>query len=70
LDLVVVPGLAFTTTGKRLGRGKGYYDSFLEKCGAVQERPPYTIALSFSGQILESIPTDTHDFVIDAVITP
>jgi 5-formyltetrahydrofolate cyclo-ligase len=70
LDLVIVPGLAFTTNGHRLGRGKGYYDSFLKKCSGVQERPPYTIALAFNEQIVPSIPVDTHDFVIDAVVTP
>jgi 5-formyltetrahydrofolate cyclo-ligase len=70
LDLVLVPGLAFSLSGKRLGRGKGYYDTFLQTCSSVQDRPPYTIALSFSEQIIESVPTDNHDYVINAVITP
>ncbi|XP_059478675.1 5-formyltetrahydrofolate cyclo-ligase [Neocloeon triangulifer] len=70
LDLIIVPGLAFTISGQRLGRGKGYYDTFLKRCTSIQKDPPDTIALSFTEQIVESIPTEGHDFIIDSVIIP
>ena len=34
LDLVVVPGVAFDSLGRRCGRGGGYYDAFFEACAA------------------------------------
>lgn len=67
LDLMLVPGMAFTTGGHRLGRGKGYYDTYLAKAKS-QGLNPKTIALAFDEQILHDIPCDAHDFLIDSVI--
>ena len=71
LDLILVPGLAFTRSGHRLGRGKGYYDTFLMKHKAMHaatHRPLTTIALAFREQIYDEIPTVEHDFTIDLVL--
>ncbi|XP_023710447.1 5-formyltetrahydrofolate cyclo-ligase isoform X2 [Cryptotermes secundus] len=68
LDLVLVPGLAFTVNGRRLGRGKGYYDTFLNRCRATQATPPFTVGLAFSQQIVADIPTDKNDACIDLVL--
>lgn len=68
LDLILVPGLAFTAKGDRCGRGKGYYDKFLNDCAQRQAKPPVTVALAFSQQILENVPTDSHDHVVDIVL--
>ena len=68
LDVMLIPGMAFTRNGKRLGRGKGYYDTYLLKANNTIKKPPVTIALAFKEQILEAIPTETHDFVIDKVL--
>lgn len=61
-DFLVVPGLAFTLNGQRLGRGKGHYDKYLNiHC-------PYTVGLAFSWQLLDDVPTEPHDVKIDQII--
>ena len=65
LDLVIVPGVAFTQQGYRLGRGGGYYDRFLCKL----EEHTYSIALAFEMQIIEKIPLDENDIPVDCIIT-
>lgn len=69
LDLVIVPGLAFSKTGDRMGRGKGYYDRFLSICRA-KNKNLFTVALAFKEQIVENIPTEPHDTKIDLVLFP
>lgn len=68
LDFVVVPGLAFTVKGHRLGRGKGYYDVFLDKCRKIQSTPPITVALAFSQQVVPYVPSDKDDISVDHVL--
>mgnify|MGYP001767281905 CR=1 FL=1 len=64
IDLVIVPGVAFTKDGKRLGRGKGFYDRFLSKLPI--EIP--SIGLGFKCQILPDLPTAKYDVNIQKVI--
>lgn len=64
LDLIVVPGMAFDRKGHRLGRGKGYYDRFLIKYPEVK-----TIGICFSFQLLDEVPAEPHDQVIDEIIS-
>ena len=68
LDLIVVPGLGFTEEGARLGRGKGYYDTYITKCKGLELKAPVTVALAFSVQICETIPVSEHDMIIDHVL--
>jgi len=69
LDLVLVPGMAFTAQGDRLGRGKGYYDTYLSAQRTAHPlSPPATLALAFRQQLLPSIPTDATDFRIQHVL--
>ena len=65
LDLVIVPGVAFTQQGHRLGRGGGYYDRFLKKLS----RQAYSVGLAFEMQIIEEIPLEETDMPVDCIIT-
>lgn len=62
-DLVLVPGLAFTEAGERLGYGGGYYDRFLPLCTHAQ-----IAAAAFAEQMLPHVPTDEHDVAIPHII--
>ena len=63
LDVVIVPGLAFTKRGDRIGYGKGFFDRFLRKTSA------FKIGLCLDEFLLEKIPTESGDEKVDAVIT-
>ena len=64
-DVVLVPGLAFTRTGERLGQGGGWYDRFLPRV-----RPGCTaIGLAFDEQVVAELPTEPHDRRLDALVT-
>lgn len=64
IDLVIVPGVGFTTDGCRLGRGKGYYDRLLS--GATC----YKIGVCFNCQIEPTIgeTAEPHDVMMDCVL--
>jgi len=64
LGLVVVPGLAFDRKGNRLGRGKGYYDRFLNTLPG--DTP--IIGLAFDFQILPCIPVLAHDISVKKLL--
>lgn len=64
VDLAVVPGLAFTPDGWRLGRGGGYYDRLLAALGAVR------CGVARDEQMLDRLPVETHDVRLDVVVTP
>ncbi len=65
IDLVVVPGLAFDRSGRRLGRGAGYYDRFLaESCAGTP-----TVGLAFDFQVVDALPFEPHDQAVSFVIS-
>lgn len=73
VGLCVVPGVAFTRDGLRLGHGRGYYDRYLhewdeerQRCGMVGRVP--TVALALTCQMVEQLPVLGHDRRIDHVI--
>ena len=51
LDLVVLPGVAFDRGCRRLGQGRGYYDTFLETASGAHALPPRTIGLGLQEQL-------------------
>ena len=65
IDVVIIPGVAFTRDGKRLGRGKGYYDRFLPKLSTA-----YRIGVCYDFQLSDTLPTESYDQKMDLVISP
>lgn len=65
LDLVVVPGIGFTAGGERLGQGGGFYDRLL----GAPERRALAVGFAFALQVVDGIPTEAHDVVLDAIVT-
>lgn len=64
-DVVLVPGLAFTADGERLGQGGGWYDRFLTDVRS----DCVAIGVGFHEQILAGLPTEPHDVRLDGVVT-
>ena len=65
VDLILVPGLAFTPGGHRLGRGAGFYDRLLERCTSRQR----TLGVCLHHRLLPELPTEAHDQRVERVIT-
>lgn len=65
IDLVLVPGLAFSKNRQRLGRGGGFFDRLL----SVQAKNAFKLGICFSFQVVDALPTEEHDVVVDALAT-
>ncbi|MEM8874795.1 MAG: 5-formyltetrahydrofolate cyclo-ligase [Planctomycetota bacterium] len=66
IDLLIVPGLGFTPCGKRIGRGGGFYDRFLTPDTFFGTK----LGVCFDCQLVEALPTQSHDITLDLVATP
>ena len=64
IDVIIVPGVAFTEGGKRCGRGKGYYDKYLSREGFRAVK----VGVCYKEQLVEDIPNEPHDIVMDYMI--
>ncbi len=64
INIAIIPGVAFDKNGVRLGRGKGYYDRLLCQCNVIK------VGICYDFQLLEKLPSDSHDIPMDIVITP
>lgn len=61
----IVPGLAFTKDGKRLGYGGGWYDRLL----AATAKNALKIGVAHEFQIVDDLPSEQHDILLDRVVT-
>lgn len=63
LDGFLVPGLAFSKKGERVGRGKGFYDRTLSKVSGLK------VGVCYSHQLFTELPTEGHDVRMDVVVS-
>lgn len=64
IDLAIIPGRMFDRQLNRLGRGKAYYDRLLTKLSS------YLVGVCYPFQLINEVPTESHDFPMDCIITP
>jgi len=65
IDLVIVPGLGFTSDGHRIGRGMGFYDRFL----ALPDFLGLSCGLAYDEQIVPTLPVLDHDMPLSMLVT-
>ncbi len=66
LDIVLVPGRAFTRDGVRMGRGGGHYDRFLQGAWAVRAAK---VALALECQLIDARIREAHDVRMSWIVT-
>lgn len=64
LGLILVPGVAFDLHGRRLGRGRGFYDRLLPEIRGVK------CGVAFDEQMVDTVPAGRLDMRMDFVLTP
>lgn len=64
VDCLVLPGVAFSEEGHRLGRGGGHYDATLSTMPRAAR-----VGVAFDVQIVPALPREPHDAALDAVVT-
>ena len=64
IDVMVVPGVAFSSCGCRMGRGKGFYDKYMSQASFSA----YKIGVCYAEQLSEALPCEEHDVKVDEVI--
>ena len=66
-SIIIVPLVAFSLTGYRLGYGGGYYDRYIEK--NLDNQNLIKIGLGFSFQKYDKLPNENHDQKLDWILT-
>ena len=64
LGLILVPGVAFDLHGRRLGRGRGYYDRLLPETHGIK------CGVAFDEQMVDAVPAGRLDVRMDFILTP
>lgn len=83
--MILMPGVAFSRNGGRLGHGMGYYDKFLSECfiknphrhsnekqsidEKISQKKTILLGLALAEQIVDEVPLETTDVLLDAVVT-
>tara|TARA_B100000029_G_scaffold336759_1_gene328886 strand:- start:49 stop:549 length:501 start_codon:yes stop_codon:yes gene_type:complete len=62
-DVILVPSIGLDDKGNRIGYGYGFYDNYLTKNDSIK------IALTYSKQIVKSIPTSEYDVKMDWIVS-
>jgi 5-formyltetrahydrofolate cyclo-ligase len=65
-DVVAVPGVAFDAAGRRLGRGRAYYDRTFPPGAAGG---PWLVGVGYAFQVVDRVPAAPHDRRVEAVLT-
>ncbi len=68
IDLVLLPLVAFDSSGNRLGMGGGFYDATFAHLRKCAQRPKF-IGLAYQQQRVEPLPSDPWDLPLDGVCT-
>ena len=68
VGVIVVPALAATAAGQRLGQGGGYYDTLLSVRSRLPRGGPLCVAVVGADELLAELPVATHDVSVDAVV--
>ena len=68
LDIVIVPAVVFDLEKNRIGFGGGYYDTFLKKIRGGNKKVLF-IGICYDFQIIEKVPAEEHDVVLDFVVS-
>ncbi len=63
IDVALIPGVAFDAAGRRLGRGRGYYDRFLRQLPRARR-----VGVCFPFQRVAEVPAEPHDVSVDEVV--
>ncbi|EMR05936.1 hypothetical protein C772_02207 [Bhargavaea cecembensis DSE10] len=63
IDLLIVPGVAYSESGYRVGFGGGYYDRYLTQFAGDR------VSLAFEEQLCGEVPVEPHDIPVDSIFT-
>lgn len=64
IDFMAVPGVAFTPSGVRLGRGRGYYDRYLAQPGFRA----FKAGICYAHQVVAELSAEPHDVAVDCIV--
>lgn len=62
-DLILVPGVVFSTKGERIGQAGGFYDRYLRNSSC------HSIGVAYDFQVFDEIPTELHDVPVNEIIS-